>query len=216
MRPALGKGEDEVCKNFVATCVHSTLGGTALLRKAWKSKRQTLGKYDVTADAYDGLYAEEQQDKYALLRDALVSGEHLRILDVGCGTGLLEEEIASKAEVLVGIDASRRMLMMAKKRTRLYGNVEFALADSDFLPFRDETFTHVLSFTLLQNLPDPSLTVKEIVRTARINSLVVISTLKKGSSREGLRGLLSGAGLSVERVVEGSVKDIVAICNRLG
>lgn len=186
------------------------------MKSAWEKKCRMARKYDATVDVYDGLYAEEQRRKYAVLEEVLVPRELHRVLDVGCGTGLLEEWLASKTRVLVGVDFSRRMLVRANERTRRFGNVELVQADSDYLPFRGGMFTCVLSFTLLQNLPRPSSTVDEMVRAAADGSAVVISALREGLSSEMLRNLLSTEDLQVLRVVEESVKDAVAICRKIG
>ncbi|MCJ7770418.1 class I SAM-dependent methyltransferase, partial [Candidatus Bathyarchaeota archaeon] len=52
---------------------------------------------------------------------------------------------------------------------------DFLCADADHLPFREQVFDSVFSFTLLQNMPDPSFTLCEILRVAGTNGLVVAS-----------------------------------------
>lgn len=49
------------------------------------------------------------------------------ILDLGCGTGHLTEEIARRAAVVVGIDRSEEMIAQARSR---YPALEFAVADA--------------------------------------------------------------------------------------
>jgi ubiquinone/menaquinone biosynthesis C-methylase UbiE len=183
------------------------------LRDAWARKRRIARRYDRTADLYDGLYAEEQRHKYAQLTPEVLPTKGHSVLDVGCGTGLLMEELASKAKFLVGVDISRKMLLKASSRLRAVGNSHLVLADSDFLPFRAGTFTHALSFTLLQNVPRPLSTLREVVRTARLNAIVVISTPKESVLREELRGLLPEVGLRLLRVLDEG-KDVVTVCSK--
>lgn len=184
------------------------------MRRAWERKRRTIRRYDTTAETYDGLYAEEQRRKYALLGWSALLKDGRSVLDVGCGSGLLLEKLSSMAGLLVGVDASRRMIFKAKRRVGAHGNVDLVLADSDFLPFRDGVFSCVLSFTLLQNVPNPLTTVKEIVRAAQSDSVLVISTLKEARPGESLRNLLLAAGLSEMNVLDEGAKDFVVVCKR--
>jgi ubiquinone/menaquinone biosynthesis C-methylase UbiE len=125
------------------------------------------------------------------------------------------KELSSEAKLLVGVDISRKMLLKAKKRTQARGNSHFVLADSDFLPFRDGTFSHTLSFTLLQNVPNPSSTVKEIARTTQLDSVAVISILKKAHRIEKLNHLLRAVGLRLVSVLDGD-KDAVTVFRKSG
>ena len=87
---------------------------------------------------YTGLMADWDAAKYHRISDpqlawgravvarlAPVAGE--RILDVGCGTGRLTEEIAAASGVeVVGLDASSAMLAEASRRARLRGQTPIA------------------------------------------------------------------------------------------
>jgi predicted TPR repeat methyltransferase len=62
------------------------------------------GNWDTDADVV--LYSEKAFQ--SLCR--LVSLDGLWVMDFGCGTGLLTEKISSLAEMIVGLDTSRKML----------------------------------------------------------------------------------------------------------
>jgi malonyl-CoA O-methyltransferase len=164
----------------------------------WSQKRKIMQRYNVTARMYDMRYAEEQTAKYhAALKYLDMNGS---VLDVGCGTGLFFKHIATKAETVVGVDVSRRLLLQAKENTRAFGNVHVVQADADNLPFHDAGFNAVFAFTVLQNMPNPSETLKEIKRNAKRGAPIVVTGLKKSFSLEAFRALLQKTGLEVVHI----------------
>jgi ubiquinone/menaquinone biosynthesis C-methylase UbiE len=71
-----------------------------------------------------------------------------KILDVGCGTGELETNLANRLEV-IGVDLATAMLSVAKEKRE---DCEFLRASCDKLPFRDCTFTMVLVVNVLHHV----------------------------------------------------------------
>ncbi len=123
---------------------------------SWQKKRRMMRRYDITAEMYDTRYAEEQAAKIeaALKRVAIES--HDRVLDSGCGTGVLFDYIADKAKLIVGVDISRKTLVQAIRHVqrKSLSNVHLVQADMDNLPFGDGVFSKVFSLTVLQNSPE--------------------------------------------------------------
>ncbi len=161
---------------------------------AWRSKRKVMHAYNVTADIYDTRYREEQQRNY---RKALESIDiwGAAVLDVGCGSGMFFPQIASKAQTVVGVDISRGLLKKAKQH--LPENSHLVQADADFLPFRDGAFDAVCSFTVLQNMPKPARTLKEIKRAATQGGKIVITGLKKAFPNTTFHDLIEAQGMQI-------------------
>ena len=42
------------------------------------------------------------------------------VLDVGCGSGLFFSEVADQADMVVGVDVSRKLLLKAKKQAKRF------------------------------------------------------------------------------------------------
>ena len=157
--------------------------------------------YDVTAEMYNERYAEEQQRKYRkALENVDVAGR--TILDVGCGSGLFFSQVAVQADMVVGVDVSRKLLMKAKEHAGDFGNVHVLLADADHLPFKDGFFGAVFAFTVLQNMPKPNETLNELKRAAKKGGRVVVTGLKKAFSLEKFMDVLEGSGLQVAAFVD--------------
>ncbi len=129
-------------------------------------------KYDLSAEVYDSRYENIQFEKYYLmLSNHVLKG---RALDLGCGTGLLQKFLTKK---LIGSDISFKMLKKAKERG------EFVVqADLDYLPFKDNSFQEIFSFTALQNLPNIKLTLQEAKRLLKKDGIFILTILKKSLS----------------------------------
>ena len=144
----------------------------------WKEKREVMKRYDLTAEMYEERYAEEQKAKYkAALENVHV--DNRVVLDVGCGTGLFFENVGQKANKVVGVDISRKLLLMAKEKASGMQNVSVLQADADHLPFRGASFHVVFAFTVLQNMPKPYDTINELKRVAELDGKIVVTGLKK-------------------------------------
>lgn len=182
----------------------------------WKKKRSVMKRYDATASIYDMRYAEEQAAKYEAAFESLEHENLDFVLDVGCGTGLLFGSIADKAEAIVGLDISREILLVARKRRQIHSNVHLILADADNMPLRDEIFDHVFAMTVIQNAPNPAKTLEEIKRSAKDTSEIVVTGLKRVFSEERFRKLLEHAGFRVVSLKdEDNLRCYVAVCTRL-
>lgn len=181
----------------------------------WNKKRKAMHHYDQVAAVYDFQYSEEQEAKmHAALCNLVLRPADLA-LDMGCGTGLLFSHIARNVEMVVGVDISRGILKRAKARTRQHSNVAIVRADVDFAPFPGGIFDMVFALTLLQNLPEPLLTLREMKRVSRLEAPIVVTGLKKTFSRSRFVQLLEQATLRID-VIKASqpLKGHVAVCSK--
>lgn len=108
-----------------------------------------------------------------------------RVLDVGCGNGVLYDVLAPKSIEYTGMDVSARLLRIAKKRAgrlkrgRELNSLNFKFVKSSVLemPFQDGIFDWVLAFAVLHHLPGPyqKKAVAEMYRVLKPGGQVVIS-----------------------------------------
>jgi len=168
-----------------------------------------MNLYDATASIYDKRYSIIQCRKYEY-----VGGSPNRqdtVLDVGCGTGLLFHGFGHNIGSIVGVDLSIKMLRVGLRNLRRSTlRADFLRADADSLPFRDKTFTRVTSITVLQNMPEPSSTIKEIARVTSVGGQVALTCLKKKHDLLSLkRSILSSAtGLNITSEWDSGEEDI--------
>jgi ubiquinone/menaquinone biosynthesis C-methylase UbiE len=180
----------------------------------WQKKRRIMMRYDTTASIYDERYAEEQTAKVeAALKNIKIEKQWL-ILDVGCGTGILFDHIADRANGIVGLDFSKKNLLQAKERMgkKSLRNVQLIQADADNMPFHKEVFNTAFAMTILQNTPNPSETLVEIKRVVRDDAFLVITGLKKIFTKNGFERLLKNSHLNTLMLEDEKLKCYVAVC----
>ena len=176
-------------------------------------KRKTMIYYNHTAKGYTNRYLEEQKQKITTALNNTKLRPTDKILDVGCGTGILFRYIADAAQLVVGVDISRESLKEAKKRARNRKNVALIQADADHIPFQDQTFDKVFAITLLQNMPAPLKTLQELRRISTQRATMVITGLKKKFTRETFESLLDQADLTVSTPATRAMTGYLAICS---
>lgn len=99
-----------------------------------------------------------------------------KVLDLGCGPGILLSRMTSTGLEPFGVDCSPAMIAQAKKRTA-GTNAEVMVGKADELPFEKETFDAVLALGVLEYIPDVMKSLAEIARVAKQNAVVVVSML---------------------------------------
>ena len=165
--------------------------------KIWRQKKSVIRHYNRLAEIYDSLYGEEQKTKItSILKMMKIRREDL-VLDAGCGTGLLIDHLMLKVNHFVGLDIAGNVLKVALERSRRLGikrNISLIKADIDAVPFRDNVFDKIFALTLLQNVPEPCKTLREIVRVAKNRSEIAVTGLKKHFAKEDFDRIIRKIG----------------------
>ncbi len=101
-----------------------------------------------------------------------------RVLEVGCGTGLLLSRVAAIADEAVGVDLSPGMLELARQR-----GLEVVEGSATALPFEDASFDTVYSFKVLAHVEPIEAALREAARVVRPGGHVVIDVYNRWSLR---------------------------------
>ena len=117
--------------------------------------------------------------KFALSKLNIAEG--CGFLDVGCGTGWAVREAANglRNGKACGIDVSEKMVEKAIAQTQEFTNIEFRVADAEFIPYPDESFSSVLctcSFHHYQNPGRALLEMKRVIK--KYGKLVFIDSAR--------------------------------------
>jgi ubiquinone/menaquinone biosynthesis C-methylase UbiE len=119
----------------------------------------------------------------------------------------------TQAALLVGLDLSRNMLKEMEKPTRGSNMAHLVVADADHSPLRSGLFDQVFAITLLQNMPNPTQTLREMKRVAKSDGLLVVSGLRKIFGEELFLETLGNAELEVVALKSSpDLKCHLAIC----
>ncbi|MEY2632923.1 MAG: 3-demethylubiquinone-9 3-methyltransferase [Pseudomonadota bacterium] len=104
-----------------------------------------------------------------------------RVLDVGCGGGLLSEGMASRGASVTGIDLSEKALGVARLHLLESGQqVDYRLiAAEDFAAEQAGSFDTVTCLEMLEHVPDPASIIAACARLVKPGGQVFFSTLNR-------------------------------------
>lgn len=149
----------------------------AKLMIAERSKRTTRF-FDTVADRWERLKMEiiGGLDLNRMILDSL---PRVRIIvDLGCGTGDLLPVLKRKADRVIGVEKSVRMLEEARKN---YGSdperVDIRIGELEHLPLSDGEADAAVTNMVLHHLPEPWRAIREAHRILRTGGLFVIVDL---------------------------------------
>ena len=141
---------------------------TAALATPDGKRRYTRQVFATIADRYDLItnvlsFGFDPHWKRQLMTLAGL-GPKDRVLDLACGTGDLAYLALPRAERVVGLDLTHRMLVLARQKAPTARRIRFLTGDMTALPFPDAAFTVVTTGYGLRNVPDLPLAIAEARR----------------------------------------------------
>ncbi len=99
----------------------------------------------------------------------------LDALDIGCGTGFLSLELASRGHRVIAVDFAPAMIAQARKKAAgRDAAIRFEEADAEQLPFAPAGFDLAVSRHLLWTLPHPEAAIDEWIRVLRPGGRLVV------------------------------------------
>ena len=114
------------------------------MQNTYLAKRARLENYfnEVSSDAWDKLTSNEpvsfvrqlvregrEKMQTAIIEKLPKDLKGARILDAGCGTGVLSRMLDEKGAEVVGVDISEKLIEVAKNRSSLNKNIEYFAGD---------------------------------------------------------------------------------------
>jgi ArsR family transcriptional regulator len=119
------------------------------------------------------------------------------VADLGCGTGLLEAELAPHVGQVIGVDQSAAMLKAARRRTSAFGNVRLEQGGLEALPLENASCDAVLMILSLTYVHDVPRSLCEAARVLRPGGRAVVVDLLR-HDREDFRRRMGQRRLGFE------------------
>ncbi|SFE52893.1 methyltransferase type 11 [Trichococcus pasteurii] len=137
-------------------------------------------QYDEWYSQKKGAFVDRVETDLAFGLLKLESG--MKVLDVGCGTGIFSMKLAEKGCIVTGIDVSEGMLKVAReKAAEKKLPIFYHQMDATDLAFEDGAFDAVLTMAAVEFIEDTARAVEEMFRVVKNSGQLLIGTINADS-----------------------------------
>ena len=118
--------------------------------------------------------------EFSLDRSAAKPFAGLRLLDIGCGGGLLSEPMARLGATVVGVDAAERNIPVAQAHAAQSGlDIDYRHNTAEALAAAGEQFDIVLNMEVVEHVADPLAYLTACAQLLKSGGLHICSTLNR-------------------------------------
>ena len=139
------------------------------------ASRSTLIFYDRISSFYDELFvshAVHANTMNEIIRSVFAHRtDSVKVLDLGCGTGLVSRKLAADGHDVTGVDISRRSLQMLPHGNT---NITGIQAEASALPIKAARFDAVVCLGAWRHFGDPSTVTAEISKILKRNGICIV------------------------------------------
>ena len=125
-------------------------------------------------------YIKENITKHFNINKKNLPLRNLKILDIGCGGGLLSEPMSRLGAKVTGIDASKKNIKIANahlKKSKL--KINYICASPESLKATKEQFDVILNMEIVEHVEDVELFIKKSSELLKKKGLMFVATLNK-------------------------------------
>ncbi|WP_332065873.1 bifunctional 2-polyprenyl-6-hydroxyphenol methylase/3-demethylubiquinol 3-O-methyltransferase UbiG [Bartonella sp. CB189] len=175
--------KDEAC----TTIDQSEIDHFSRIASEWwdpQGKFQPLHKFNPTRLSYI-----KEKICLAFNRDSisLTPFENLRILDIGCGGGLLCEPMARLGATVVGADAARTNIEVAKLHAIQNDlSIDYRTTTAEELANEEEKFDIILNMEVVEHVSNVNLLIESTAKMLKPQGLMFVSTINRTWKAWGL------------------------------
>lgn len=140
-------------------------------------RESILDQFTRQAEPFSQAPGIVDQSALNLLVEFSGAGKNDTVLDVACGPGIVACALAQVARHVTGIDITPAMLDRARDRQKELGlnNLTWDAGDVTPLPYRDDTFSLVVSRFAFHHFLDPGKALAEMMRVTASGGTVVVA-----------------------------------------
>lgn len=104
----------------------------------------------------------------------------LRLLDIGCGGGLIAEPMARLGAAVTGADAAPKNIAVAQLHAQQSGlDIDYRATTAEALADEGATYDVVLALEIVEHVADPAAFVATCARLLRPGGMLILSTLNR-------------------------------------
>lgn len=105
----------------------------------------------------------------------------VRLVDVGCGGGILSEALANQGARVVGVDMAGDSIEVARKHAQMGGlDIDYKISTAETLADSERSaFDVVVCMEMLEHVPSPESVIKSCAEMAKVGGKVFFSTLNR-------------------------------------
>jgi 2-polyprenyl-6-hydroxyphenyl methylase / 3-demethylubiquinone-9 3-methyltransferase len=138
---------------------------------------KALHKFNPVRVGYVREHAATRFGRDPTSRDCLAG---LRILDIGCGGGILSEPLARFGAAVVGVDPAQSNIAVARHHAAQGGlAIDYRCATAEALAAAGETFDAVLAMEVIEHVADVDLFVELAVAMVKPGGLIFLATFNR-------------------------------------
>ena len=124
-------------------------------------------------------YIKNSIIKHFKIKSSIKPLKKINILDIGCGGGLLSEPMSKLGANVVGIDASKKNIEVAKLHSKKNGlKINYICSSPEILKI-EKKFDVILNMEILEHVEDVNFFIKKSSELLKKNGLMFIATLNK-------------------------------------
>ena len=154
---------------------------------------QKTGVRDLFDEKAEWYFEERERDYAFVTQKALVlkmfDKDGGKVLDIGCGPGVMAHDLLKRGCTVWGIDASEKMIALAKAKMEKMGDTSrahFSVGDIENLEFPDAEFDAVICMGVLEYLLSDLKAIEEMARVTKPGGTVIVTVPSEATAYQAV------------------------------
>jgi len=157
-------------------CVQVIRRGLTISAETPQHKSKIKEQFSLQAEGFSEFKYHNTEEAMEVFQTLGRFTKQCKVLDSGCGPGLVSIYMSRYVKECVALDLTERMLTTARKNVARESvqNITFVQGDMTKLPFSDSSFDGCLTRYTFHHLQHPAAALRELVRVTRPGGRIVV------------------------------------------
>jgi len=149
-------------------------------------KNSVRRSFASAVDSYDDLAALQRKVGLRLMRQLASEKTYEQIVDVGCGTGFLTQQLIDQSFIkrVIAIDIALSMVQRTRSKIEKVKNTQYVCADAEHIPLKAQSADMIVSNLALQWCQNLTAVFDGFKKTLKKDGCVVFSTFGPATLQE--------------------------------